>query len=202
MVVFVKWCTCWTNALKSAFRYILSTSKFNLMVSNLFAWHSPLQWAPFLRPRHIHKCVCLTGYLLYIMYIVMNFIHTIELLLLRSVVLNLGSIEPRLRSAWPLLAAADHVTLLGFDICAAGNLVVDLWLLWLYVICDFRLIFQSLHTNYVEQKKKVVGWMRTIWIHLYKGTKEICFEEIVFYFSNYEGFGECTDEASRVQYLQ
>ena len=55
------------------------------------------------------------------------------------------------------LAAADHATLLGFDICAAGNLVVDLWLLWLYVICDFLLIFQSLHTNYVEQKKKVVG---------------------------------------------
>ena len=47
------------------------------------------------------------------------------------------------RSAWPSLAAADHATLLGFDICAAGNLVVDLWLLWLYVICDFLLIFQS-----------------------------------------------------------
>ena len=55
------------------------------------------------------------------------------------------------------LAAADHATLLGFDVCAAGNLVVDLWLLWLYVICDFLLIFQSLHTYYVEQKKKVVG---------------------------------------------
>ena len=30
----------------------------------------------------------------------------------------------------------------------------------------------------------------------------LCFEEIIFYFSNYEGFGECTDEARRVQYLQ
>ena len=30
----------------------------------------------------------------------------------------------------------------------------------------------------------------------------LCFEEIIFYFSNYEGFGECTDEACRVQYLQ
>ena len=28
----------------------------------------------------------------------------------------------------------------------------------------------------------------------------LCFEEIIFYFSNYEGFGECTD--CRVQYLQ
>ena len=28
------------------------------------------------------------------------------------------------------------------------------------------------------------------------------FEEIIFYFSNYEGFGECTDEVCRVQYLQ
>ena len=106
------------------------------------------------------------------------------------------------RSAWPSLAAADHATLLGFDVWAAGNLVVDLWLLWLYVICDFLLIFQSLHTNCVEQKKKVVGRIRTIWIHVYKGTKEICFEEIIFYFSNYEGFGEFTDEACRVQYLQ
>ena len=68
------------------------------------------------------------------------------------------------------LAAADHATLLGFDVCAAGNLVVDLWLLWLYVICDFLLIFQSLHTYYVEQKKKVVGRIHTIWIHVYKGT--------------------------------
>ena len=30
----------------------------------------------------------------------------------------------------------------------------------------------------------------------------LCFEEIIFYFSNYEGFGECTGEACRVQYLQ
>ena len=53
-----------------------------------------------------------------------------------------------------------------------------------------------------SKKKKVVGRIHTIWIHVYKGTKEIGFEEIIFYFSNYEGFGECTDEACRVQYLQ
>ena len=29
----------------------------------------------------------------------------------------------------------------------------------------------------------------------------LCFEEIIF-FLNYEGFGECTDEPCRVQYLQ
>ena len=91
------------------------------------------------------------------------------------------------RSAWPSLAAADHATLLGFDVCDDRNLVVDLWLLWLYVICDFLLIFL--------RAKKESGWTNTY-------NTYICFEEIIFYFSNYEGFGECSDEACRVQYLQ
>ena len=46
-------------------------------------------------------------------------------------------------SAWPPLAAADHAISHGFDIGAAGNLVrwvVDLWMLWLYVICHTSLI--------------------------------------------------------------
>ena len=91
------------------------------------------------------------------------------------------------RPAWPSVAVGDHATLLGQSVlqgiwcaqestcdCRDGT------------SCDFFLNI-LIHTNYVEQKKKVVG------VNLKKN-------HILFF--NKEGFGECAYEPGGVQYFQ
>ena len=53
---------------------------------------------------------------------------------------------------------------------------------------DYRAVVLNLGSAGVKNPKT---FLRSLW--------EIC---IIFYFSNYEGFGERTEEARRIQYLQ
>ena len=72
---------------------------------------------------------------------------------------------------------------------------------------EFQDYFQQYHFMkfmfcWVFSLNTVILCASDTWFILCTNKIYLCFKEIIFYLSNYEGFGECTDEACRVQYLQ
>ena len=103
-------------------------------------------------------------------------------------VLNLGSIEPQgfVESVSGVRQRSRILRLFSTLICSKYSLIyVFVWNSWFvsFVLWTQWFCVQLMHDSFCALIKYIY----------------LCFKEIIFYFSNYEGLGECTDEACRVQ---